>query len=287
LSAVLSAGEPKLAPPLVGRGGHPYRDPLRAEPAAAGPRGWLGPALFFAAGGALWGLAYFGGVGAGAVGALPVGALLELAGFALAMLGAIFGAAIYTARSGGRGAPSRDDGLLSPSGAPMLRAAWVVLSLALIRAVSTLPLWGFGLLVAAWLALAGLAAAAEVEPSPEAARAWLWWAVKRALAIALTFHYVCFAWIFFRAVSFEKALGVLGAIGGLSLDAANLSTPFLYALMLGAAAHFFPPRTFAWLKTRFAEYIPPLLAALVGVGVAYALSLLASPDVVPFIYFQF
>lgn len=42
------------------------------------------------------------------------------------------------------------------------------------------------------------------------------WTASRLLAVAFTFHVVCFAWIFFRAPTFDVATDVLRSIAGLS-----------------------------------------------------------------------
>jgi hypothetical protein len=112
------------------------------------------------------------------------------------------------------------------------------------------------------------------------------WALRRAAATVLTFHYVCFCWIFFRASSFDVARRVLVQIGTRTTDALNLRGPFLLALGLGVLAHLYPSRSFAWLRDRFVEAHPVAKAGLF-VALAFALRALASPTVVPFIYFQF
>jgi len=51
-----------------------------------------------------------------------------------------------------------------------------------------------------------------------------WWA--KLLGGLITFHFVCFAWIFFRASSLENALAILHSLGALTWSAGNL-TPLL------------------------------------------------------------
>src|SRR6185369_1781721 len=48
------------------------------------------------------------------------------------------------------------------------------------------------------------------------------WTVGRVISIVATFHFVCFAWIFFRAPTFNHAVLVLQRLGKLTLDAPNL-----------------------------------------------------------------
>ncbi|HVV85616.1 MAG TPA: MBOAT family O-acyltransferase, partial [Kofleriaceae bacterium] len=60
---------------------------------------------------------------------------------------------------------------------------------------------------------------------------WLTWAWRRALSMVLVFHYVCLAWVFFRARSFGNALAVLRRLGAGEWDAPNLSPAIVLALV--------------------------------------------------------
>jgi alginate O-acetyltransferase complex protein AlgI len=107
----------------------------------------------------------------------------------------------------------------------------------------------------------------------------------------LVFAYVCVAWVFVRATSFDNALAVLeriAHIGAGELDHANLFAALLVALAAAAASHFVPPRTAAWMRDRFVA-APPVLQGAMLVIAAVALRELAhaQPKIVPFIYFQF
>jgi hypothetical protein len=102
----------------------------------------------------------------------------------------------------------------------------------------------------------------------------------------LVFHYVCLAWVFFRATSFDSALAVLRQIGETSTDHANLGTLVTTALAVGFACHFFAEGSFRWLRHRFVE-MPWFVQGPLLVGVALVLRALAHHEIVPFIYFQF
>jgi D-alanyl-lipoteichoic acid acyltransferase DltB (MBOAT superfamily) len=141
-------------------------------------------------------------------------------------------------------------------------------------------------LLVSWFGTAILGDVFETAPSFESAVNWLPWAARRGLAMLLTFHYVCFAWIFFRATSFEKARDVLAQIGKFATDHVNLLPPFVFALGVAALAHLFPPGTFRWVREKFMALPAPAQAAVL-VGCALILRKLANPVVVPFIYFQF
>ena len=136
-------------------------------------------------------------------------------------------------------------------------------------------------LIAAWAA-----DVAEVNPSRDGALRWLGWAARRAIAVVLVFHYVCLAWVFFRAQTFDGALAVLARLGAGETDHPNLIAPIQLALVVAAGAHFFAPRTLAWWRARFVS-APTWAQGLVLAGCAEALRGLAVPHIVPFIYFQF
>lgn len=105
-------------------------------------------------------------------------------------------------------------------------------------------------------------------------------------AALLTFHFVCFSWVFFRADSVEKALGVIGQLTMLSADTANLPMAVVCVMMIGFIAHFVPDRV--WEKSRdgFAR-LPAIAQACAIAAVAAGLYSVASSDVAPFIYSRF
>jgi D-alanyl-lipoteichoic acid acyltransferase DltB (MBOAT superfamily) len=110
--------------------------------------------------------------------------------------------------------------------------------------------------------------------------------LRRTLAVFLVFQYVCLAWIFFRAGSFDTALSVLQQIGKLELDHPNVVPALTTALAVGFACHFFAEGSFRWLRERWAM-LPWYVQGTLLAGVVLVLRELAHPKVVPFIYFQF
>ncbi len=108
----------------------------------------------------------------------------------------------------------------------------------------------------------------------------------RVLATVVTFHWVCLAWIFFRAPDFGTAWAVLGRVAEGSTTVANLP-PLLAALLaVGLASHFVPERAFRRLQRAFITLPAPaqgLALFVVAVGLHEASSVQAAP----FIYFQF
>ncbi|HHI80717.1 MAG TPA: MBOAT family protein [Planctomycetes bacterium] len=104
------------------------------------------------------------------------------------------------------------------------------------------------------------------------------------LAILLTFHMVCLAWVFFRAHSFGDAADVLRRIfrgGGVP----TLLPGVWVAFVLGFGTHFLPKRVKSLLQQAWVA----LPAPIVGLLISILLGLFAFSAVkgVPFIYFQF
>ncbi len=114
----------------------------------------------------------------------------------------------------------------------------------------------------------------------------VWQLLRRALAVVLVFHYVCLAWVFFRASSFDNALAVLQQIAGGELDHPNLVPIVTTALAVGFLSHFFADGSFRWLRDRFCA-MPPIAQGAVLAVAALILRELGHTKVLPFIYFQF
>jgi len=116
---------------------------------------------------------------------------------------------------------------------------------------------------------------------PAPASAW-----RRAAGIFLTFQFTCALWVLFRAKTFPKAMEVFESLGDLSLQTPNLPWTVLAVMAAGYLGHLLPdvvPRTSVKLFRR----LPALGWAVVSAAVVYCLTLVASSEVVPFIYFQF
>src|SRR4030095_1586739 len=104
--------------------------------------------------------------------------------------------------------------------------------------------------------------------------------------IVITFHFVCFAWIFFRADSVERALAMLGQILTLSTDTSNLSLPLTMIIAVGFIAHWLPDSMFTIARNAFVRLPAPVQACALF-ALALGLYFVASSDVVPFIYSRF
>lgn len=156
-------------------------------------------------------------------------------------------------------------------------------------------LWhGAGAQFIVWGALHGLALAVhkifmELFPSKkDKSPNFLW----RFFSILITFHFVVFCWIFFRARDFETALQVINNIGQLTFEPELWKTIVIgyknvFGLMLfGYVWHFLPETFTNGMKTVFDK--TPLLIKAIILGfvywIVYATAVAGSQ---PFIYFQF
>lgn len=150
----------------------------------------------------------------------------------------------------------------------------------------TFVIWGalHGVALAthrAWLRRPG-ARAAQASGEPRAAERYL----TVFVSTFATFHFVCFAWIFFRAPSLAHAMLIFSRIGKLSFASPNLAPRVLGILGLGFTAHFLPRRWFNGLREHFVAS-PAVAQGLVLAVVAYLLHFASGAKAEPFIYGQF
>ncbi|MFM8431581.1 MAG: MBOAT family O-acyltransferase [Bacteroidota bacterium] len=107
----------------------------------------------------------------------------------------------------------------------------------------------------------------------------------------LTFHFVCFCWIFFRASSFENASQVVSQISGsfnISLVPdviVGYGNVFLL-LIFGYLLHLLPARIDTKVEDRLTSS-PLFVKSLILAAVIYLVIQVRSADIQPFIYFQF
>ena len=105
-------------------------------------------------------------------------------------------------------------------------------------------------------------------------------------AVAATFHFVCFAWIFFRAPTFAHATLMLGRMSKLTFDAPNLAPKVLAILALGLVTHFLPRRRLEDLRGLFVAS-PAVVQGVALALCAYLLHFASGAKAEPFIYGQF
>jgi len=110
--------------------------------------------------------------------------------------------------------------------------------------------------------------------------------VHRALGILFTFHLVCLLWVPFRAASLQEALALLAGLGG------DWTLPVLPWLIPSAIAILgvFALDIACWRKDRelpIPDTWPPVARGAVYALLIVAFSFIGTPNVRPFIYFQF
>ncbi|OQW93253.1 MAG: membrane-bound O-acyltransferase family protein [Beggiatoa sp. IS2] len=104
--------------------------------------------------------------------------------------------------------------------------------------------------------------------------------------VLFVFHFVCLAWIFFRANSLEIALQFFTAFNHWETPA-TLVTPFIVSLIgLGLSIHFTPPQTVTILGNLFNRLPLTIQGLLIGI-IIIIIEAFGMEGVAPFIYFQF
>ncbi|MGH9558782.1 MAG: MBOAT family O-acyltransferase [Bryobacteraceae bacterium] len=110
--------------------------------------------------------------------------------------------------------------------------------------------------------------------------------VWRYANIFVTFHFIAFTWVFFRAASFDNALAILSRIGSLSVSAVNVSGSFALILAIGALAHYVPKKWYDFGQAFFIRspfYAQAAALALLVVGLQFV----GQTGATPFIYNKF
>jgi alginate O-acetyltransferase complex protein AlgI len=137
-----------------------------------------------------------------------------------------------------------------------------------------------------WGALHGGGLAAERLIEPWLGRRSLT-PVGKIIATLIVFHFVCFAWIFFRAEDFAMARLYIAGLGAGWGDGLQQAGPFMVALIaIGMAGQFTSDALFERLAAGFARVPGWGLGAMAGIAVAL-INALGPEGVAPFIYFRF
>lgn len=115
--------------------------------------------------------------------------------------------------------------------------------------------------------------------------------IRRFFGVVVTFHFVCFCWIFFRNADFATSVDMLRQI--FTVFRPQLLSQLLagywevFALMgLGYMLHFLPD---SWERacTKTVIRLPLLGKAVLMIALIYLVIQMKSSDIQPFIYFQF
>ena len=114
----------------------------------------------------------------------------------------------------------------------------------------------------------------------------------RTIQVILTFHFVVFCWLFFRAKDFTTAFQIAENITKLTFNLNQWHTIILgyknvfLLIAIGVIWHFIPVKTLAGMQKTFTSL--PLVAKAIILGLIYwVVYATASADTQPFIYFQF
>ncbi|NYF78328.1 MBOAT family O-acyltransferase [Granulicella arctica] len=105
-------------------------------------------------------------------------------------------------------------------------------------------------------------------------------------ATLLTFHFVCFTWIFFNSSSVGNAIEILQRIGSNTWSVDNLTLPIVSVMLLAAIAHCLPLK---WLDSS-AELMgraPFWLQGAVLAGLVLLIQTISGQGSAPFVYGNF
>lgn len=108
----------------------------------------------------------------------------------------------------------------------------------------------------------------------------------KAMQWFLTFHIVCFAWVFFRAQSFGGAMEVFGRLFSSGGSSSLVTVVLMVTVLAMVASQFVPPRIPERVTVEFAKLAPVLQIVALGFGVM-VVNALGPEGIAPFIYFQF
>ncbi|WP_052705409.1 MBOAT family protein [Flavobacterium sp. 316] len=116
--------------------------------------------------------------------------------------------------------------------------------------------------------------------------------IVKTIKILLTFHFVVFCWLFFRAKDFETAFQITENIGKLTFNIEQWQTIILgysnvfIVLAFGFIWHFLPERITTFNEKLFGK-LPFWIQAIILGFVFWIVFATASEGAQPFIYFQF
>ena len=110
---------------------------------------------------------------------------------------------------------------------------------------------------------------------------------RRALGRLVTFHVVCFGWIFFRADSFGRAWDVITQLAtAWGQPSPLVTTSVVLAIVVGIGSQYVPLAAIGAALRGFQRLALPIQAACLGIGLMLV-DTLGPPGVAPFIYFRF
>jgi hypothetical protein len=115
---------------------------------------------------------------------------------------------------------------------------------------------------------------------------WASGRLGRGVATVVVFHFVCLAWVFFRADSFDTVMVYLGTAARLGPGVVQASPFTVGLILLGMGMQFVPAGAGQAVAARLVGWPVWALALVAGVAVV-AVDAMGPDGVAPFIYFQF
>jgi D-alanyl-lipoteichoic acid acyltransferase DltB (MBOAT superfamily) len=110
--------------------------------------------------------------------------------------------------------------------------------------------------------------------------------VARIGGVLLTFHFVCFTWIFFRCDSTEQAWEILAGIARGGTDLVNIPWQVPTLIILALLAQWLPVNWYQRAETWFARW-PATAQAAALAGITLLIAWTSRAAVTQFIYFKF
>jgi D-alanyl-lipoteichoic acid acyltransferase DltB (MBOAT superfamily) len=102
----------------------------------------------------------------------------------------------------------------------------------------------------------------------------------------ITFNFVCFAWIFFRASTLDNAMAILRGLGALTWSLGNVTPAFAAVLVIAAILHSLPERWFQSAST-LAARAPFWVQGVAMAALILIIQTLAGRGSAPFVYGNF
>lgn len=148
-----------------------------------------------------------------------------------------------------------------------------------------------------WGALHGIALAvnklfSEYFPGTKSSKSSFLKGITTVISVIVTFHFVVFCWIFFRAKDFTAAIEMITSIAALDFNVDQWLIVFsgyknvFIMIAIGYVLHFIPVKITLGFKSIFVQ-LPIVFKALILALTFWLVAAMASSELVPFIYFQF
>ena len=110
--------------------------------------------------------------------------------------------------------------------------------------------------------------------------------LARIARVIITFHFVLFAWIFFRAANLDSALLILKQITSFPYGFDNTTKPYLLVLGIAVLAHFIPGEWYDGSLRGFTRF-PAIAQAVALALLLIAIQYVGATGATPFIYTKF